>query len=133
MGAVLEHLLSAPLEFDPEGMGLGGARSGDCGAPEPGIATFAELFQHPRPPLELLQRAKRFAKAARNHPDRVLPAPVAGVVYLLSIVSALTRCGCRITMLGDASLRRGVLWALGQPWLDAGSRALLEEGLRLLA
>lgn len=129
LGAVLEHQLNAPLATDLGHLEPGldarlAAISPDSGPP---VRTFRDLFTHPHPPVELLESTKRFAKHCRNHARNALPVEVASVLYLLSIVVALRRCGRRISGLDSESLRYGVDWARRQPWLDETTRNLLRE------
>jgi hypothetical protein len=129
LGAVLEHQLSAPLQCDLGRLdkGLAGRLEELNSAEGPALGTFGDLLHHPHPPVELLELAKRFAKACRSHRDSPLPDEVATVLYFLSIAVALTKCGQRITKMDDASLRYSFEWALKQSWLDASSRGLLEQ------
>lgn len=127
--AVLEHQLAAPLETD-----LAGARPGFAGwlaglnaALRPPVATFADLFSHPAPPVELLELVKDFAKRRRSDPDGPLPEDIATVLYLAAIAAALVRRGARITRLSGDGLRHGLEWSLRQPWLDPRLRDLFER------
>ena len=132
--AILQHQMDAPLEPDL-------ARTDPAirrrlplltaGGGEP-LRTFADLFRCPRPPVELLEAAKRFAKYSRVQAEESLPADIATVLYFLAIAAALTKCDQRITALDDESLRRGFAWSQEQTWLDENSRAILEEADRLL-
>jgi hypothetical protein len=128
LSAVLRHQLDAPLEFD-----LGDLSEEYAQLAPPGETgslhwrvTFGQLLHHARPPLPLVERAKRFAKACRNHPDGPLPVEVATVLYFALIVVARLRCdgAPRISALDDAALVAGVQWALAQEWLDERTRAL---------
>lgn len=127
LGAILDHQLAAPLECDLGGLdkGLAGRLAAAGGPP---IKSFRDLLHHPHPPVELLELTKRFGKACRNHPDSPLPDEIATVLYFLSIVVAITRCGRRITKMDDPSLRYSLDWALKQPWLDEATRRRFEEG-----
>jgi hypothetical protein len=131
LGAILTHQLVAPLECDLSHLDSGLAlrlkqlRSTD----DPPLSSFGDLLRHPSPPLNLLELTKQFAKACRNHPHSPLPDEVATVLYFLSIVVAITRCGRRITKMDDRSLEFSLNWALRQPWLDNSTRAILQEGL----
>jgi hypothetical protein len=131
LGQILEHQLSAPLEFDLLGLddGVVSRLRSQCRA-DPPIETFRDLLHHPSPPIEFLELTKESAKTGRSHPDSPLPDEVASVLYLLSIVVAMAKCGRRITRLSDEGLRVGLGWALDQPWLDDSTRSLLEEGLK---
>jgi len=132
--AILQHQLSVPIQFDLGGLDPGLAQKLGALATAQGllVKSFHDLLHHPSPPLELLQLTKQFAKASRNHPDSPLPPEVATVLYFVSISVAMTRCGERISNLDDETLRNGLKWAVGQPWLDDSTRSLIEEGLRRL-
>ncbi|HEY7090077.1 MAG TPA: hypothetical protein VH518_18410 [Tepidisphaeraceae bacterium] len=136
LAAIFRHQLNAQLEFDlgdvstelPSGldeMGVGGAGTLRW------AVTFRDLLlHHPHPPLALLERAKRFAKACKNEPGGALPAEVATMLYFACIVVARLRCDdARISALDDVSLVRGLEWAVAQPWIDAGTRQLMKEGI----
>lgn len=128
MAAILRHQLTAPLRADLAATNPRAGKTLDIVSrigPPP--ATFGELFSHPRPPLELLELAKDFGKALRKDASCGVPAGVATVIYYASIVVAQLRWGRRISDLDDAALRRGVDWALAQPWLDAASRDIFKE------
>jgi len=134
LGAMLKHQLAAPLEFDFSFLEAERPPSLDALAKTQGppIRTFGDLLHHPRPPLELLQSAKEFAKGLRSRADAPVPEEIATMLYLLSILVALTRCGRRITKLDEQGLRQSLDWALTQPWLDQASRDLLEEGYQAI-
>lgn len=131
LAAILRHQLAAPLRADLTATNAHAGKTLDTisrAAPPP--ATFGELFAHPHPPPELLELAKDFGKALRRDTACGVPAGVATVIYYASIVAARLRCGRRISDLDEAALRRGVEWALAQPWLDAATRAMFEEARR---
>jgi hypothetical protein len=136
LAAVLRHQLDAPLEFDLGDLSEEYANLAPPG--EPGSlhwrVTFGQLLHHARPPLPLVERAKRFAKACRNHPDGPLPVEVATVLYFACIVVARLRCdgGPRISALDDPALVEGLCWALAQPWLDQRTRELFVGGVEHL-
>ena len=134
LGAILRHQMSAAVEFDLGTLERGRARKLRTLASAEGllVRSFADLFDHPHPPLEFLEMTKQFAKASRHHPDSPLPKEVAAVLYFGSIVAAMLRLGRRITRLDDDALRRGLRWLAAQPWLDERSRALFNEGLEFL-
>jgi hypothetical protein len=129
LGAILDHQLSSPLADD--------LLACDPGTPAylkvPDIATFRDLFLNARPPIELLELAKRFAKRGRDDPQDLVPKEVSTVLYFLSVAVALARWGQRISRLNDEALREGIEWALAQPWLDDDTRRLLSEGLEGLS
>ncbi len=130
LGTILEHQLAAPIEPDLSSRDKDLPRKLEAfNATETRpINTFNDLLHHPRPPIELLELTKDFAKACRSHPDSPLPDEIATVLYLGSIVAARTRCDRPISKLGSEGLRHGLDWALSQSWLDQSTRALLEQG-----
>jgi len=132
LAAVLQHQLAAPVEFDLTYLEKKRPRSLDTlhSVQGPPITSFRDLFHHPHPPIELLRSTKEFAKASRSRPEAPLPEEIATLLYLLSIVAAMTRLGRRITKLDDQGLRHALQWALDQPWVDHQTRKLLQEGLR---
>jgi len=133
--AVLEHQLSAPLlcDLDDATGELSELLEAVGAAGERPIRTFGDLLQHPHPPLGLLQRTKQFAKACRNRPDSALPDEIATVLYFMSIVAAMIKCGRRITRMDDASLRYSLDWAVRQTWLDEATHKLFKEGVAAIA
>lgn len=135
LAAILCHQLSTPLEFDLGGRGRGQRREGVAGPPcgQPGIATFADLFTHPQPPIELLESAKSFAKASRSHHDRPLPPEVSTFLYYASIAAAMVRCGRRISELTDEALREGFTWCTKSRWTAIYLEPLFNEAIKLLA
>jgi len=96
------------------------------------LTSLGNLLAYPNPPVELLEITKDFAKACRQNPNSPMPREIASVLYFASIAAALVRCRRRITGLADDALSEGFRWALSQSWLDAPTRALTEEGLKLL-
>jgi len=135
LGAILRHQLSAPVDFDLRYLGSEAVeRFGAIGMPsDPPIESFHDLLHHPRPPVELLRLTKEFARACRSRPDSLLPDDVAAMLYVLSIVVALTKCGQRITGLDDQALRHSLDWTLEQSWVDEATRELLNEGFQSLS
>lgn len=134
LGAILEHQLSAPLECDLGRLDSRLARRLEevNSACDPPVRSFGDLLHHASPPLELLELTKQFAKACRNDPQGPLPDEVATVLYFLSIVVAMAKCGRRITKMDDRSLEFSLSWAFRQPWLDESTRRILREGLDAL-
>lgn len=129
LAAVLRHQLAAPLEFPPDPLD---GRPEDwvqaaCAAATPAIRCFGDLFAHPRPPLELLRKTKDYAKVCRTRGDGAVPAEIATLLYVLSIVTARSAHGERISELNDQSLGHVAAWAVGQPWVDETTRDLLRR------
>lgn len=135
LGAIFRHQLTAPIDFDLASLGARAMTTLRSHATAGGAAprTFAELFHDPQPPLDLLVLTKQFAKTSRADEESGLPAAVATVLYLASIVVARLRCGQRITGQSDEALAFGVQWVLDQPWVDERTRALFREGQQELA
>lgn len=134
LGAIFRHQLAAPLAFDFSYLEAERPPSLDAldKVAGPPIETFGDLLRHPRPPIELLESAKEFAKRCRTRPDAPLPDEIATMVYILSIVAAMVRCGRRLTKLDDQGLRYSLDWAWSQSWLDPAMRDLLRQGYRAL-
>ena len=131
LAAMFRHQMSAPMlvdlgTFDPrtatrlrtlsEGQGLL-------------LKSFADLFHHPAPPIELLELIKDFAKANLDHPESGLPDEIATTLYYTSIAAALIRLDAHISQLPDADLQRGLRWTMEQAWLDEKTKELLGKAL----
>jgi hypothetical protein len=87
---------------------------------------FSTLFTRADPPIELLEYAKRLAKAVR-HRQGTPADKIATVLYYCAIAAALVRCGRRITELDDAALAFGINWVLEQNWIDTPTRRLFTD------
>lgn len=135
LGAILRHQMSAPVGFDLSNLSRGSAARVQtlCAAEGLLVRSFADLFDHPHPPIELLRMVKDFAKAVRTARHAVLPPEIASLLYYLSIATALTRCGMRITSLSDKDLAAGLDSLLRLTWLDDCSRRVLAQAQDLLA
>jgi hypothetical protein len=131
LGAIFRHQMSAPVLVDLGGYDAGAAVRLKKLSDAQGLLlkSFSDLFYHPTPPLELLEAVKNFAKANMDNAESTLPNEVAGALYYTSIAAALVRLDARITRLADDALRRGLLWAKDQPWLDAPTRELLQGAI----
>ena len=135
--AILRHQLDAPLEdleVGNEDAPTAAATPSAAGGAGSEPATFGELLLHPRPPQELLELVKEWAKAAKSPPDGdgrefVVPPEVATVLYFAAIAAALARLGTRITSLDDTAVAKGVKWALDQPWVEERLGGVLRDGL----
>jgi hypothetical protein len=135
LAAIFRHQMSAPMlvdlgAFDDRAAAQLRLRSE---AQSLLLKSFADLFQHPTPLVELLQLVKNFARANMDQPESALPGEIAAVLYYSSIAAALVRLNTRITQLPDADLERGLAWAGGQPWLDEPTRGLLAGALAKVA
>jgi hypothetical protein len=125
LAAILRHQLSVPLEGGCPDFCAEEDRPVPIVAADTSLGSLGDLFRSPSPPIELIERVKRFAKACRTRPDSPLPDEIATVLYLLAIVVARTKCGRSISQLDDAALQTSLAWALHQPWLDKATRQLL--------
>ena len=95
--------------------------------------TFADLFSHPRPPVELLRLVIDFSKKCDKFNDRPLPVEIATTLYYGVIAIALVRHdGTRISGLGPTELAEGMQWALAKPWLDQRAKLVMSDALRRL-
>src|SRR5579859_7563853 len=109
LGRMWQEQIEAPIRFEskfltPE-MTAKLVDSAARGVPIPD--RFSTLFTRADPPIEMLEYAKRLAKAVRHRPDS--PADkVATLLYYCAIATALVRCGRRITELDDAALAFGI-------------------------
>jgi hypothetical protein len=127
LAAVFRHQMSAPVLVDLGGFDPGTAVRLKTLSEAQGLLlkSFSDLFHHPSPPIELLRLTKEFAKANMDHPESGLPTEIVSVLYYTSIAAALVRCDTRISQLKDADLRRGLLWANDQAWIDEETKVLL--------
>jgi hypothetical protein len=132
LAAMFRHQMSAPVlmdlgSFDPHTANQLKTLTAAQGLL---LSSFADLFNHANPPIQLLQLVKDFAKANLDHPESGLPREIATALYYVSIATALVRLGKRISQLPDADLRRGLRLTSEQPWLDDRTKALLAEALK---
>jgi hypothetical protein len=134
LGEVYRHQLAAPLAAElaillPDLEERLRAWREECGEP---LVTFSHLLEARRPPLELLEAVKEWAKLARAEPESGIPAEVATALYVTSIALALEIHGQRISALDDSALADGMRWALSLPWLEPRSREALGRALARL-
>src|SRR5271166_6037286 len=103
LGAVFRHQMAAPVSVDLAALSpnLSGQIRLLTEAAGLLLKSFRDLFQHPQPPLELLELVKEFAKMHRDQAESVIPNEVATVLYYLSIAAAFVHRGKRITSLTD--------------------------------
>ncbi|MGH8024449.1 MAG: hypothetical protein ACRED1_12755, partial [Limisphaerales bacterium] len=135
LAAMLRHQMSAPVLMDLGGFDPRTANQLKALTAAQGLllSSFADLFNHSNPPIQLLQLVKDFAKANLDHPESGLPREIATALYYASIAAALARSGRRISQLSDADLRRGLRLTSEQPWLDAGTKSLLAEAMKQIS
>jgi DNA-directed RNA polymerase specialized sigma24 family protein len=96
------------------------------------LPSIGDLLHQGSPLLELLERAKCYAREQRTDPESPLRREVATVLYYASIAVALVRCGRRITRCDDNTLALGFQWGCEQQWVDEAMRGLLRAGLQML-
>lgn len=128
LAGIFRHQLASRIHFPFVDLGDQSAESirAICSAADPEIETFGDLFMHPKPPLDLLRITKDYGKACRAKGESPIPAEVATMLYVLSILVARTTRGQRITELNDRELRRIADWAVGQSWIGEPIRRLLD-------
>ena len=134
LASVFRHQMSAPIAVDLGSYDTRTANHLKTLSASKGLllSSFADLFNHAAPPLQLLQLTKDFAKANMDHPESGLPAEIAATLYYASIAAALVRLDKRITQLPDADLQRGLALTAKQPWLDEKTKALLADAMKKL-
>jgi hypothetical protein len=135
LAALFRHQMSAPMLMDLGSFDPRTAEQLKTMAAAQGLllSSFSDLFNHPAPPLPLLQMVKDFAKANMDHPGSGLPREIATVLYYTSIAAALLRLDARISQLPDADLLRGLRKVQEQKWLDAPTKTLLDGALKKLS
>ena len=114
MKDIMQHQLDSPISDDNPPM------------------SFRDLLLNDNPLVELLRKAKDFAKAHACHPDGPLPREIASVMYHAAILAAMLKCNERITSLSDQELIEGLEWLINCEWVDRQIRRLFVEGLSLL-
>jgi len=135
LAAIFRHQISTPMLVDLGGFDPRSAARLKLVSETQGLLlkSFADLLQHPTPPVELLEVVKNFAKANLDQPESGLPAEIASALYYLCIAAALGRRDARISQLPNADLRRGLSYTREQTWLDEPARALLALALEKIA
>ncbi len=123
---ILRHQLQAPLTEELSSSIAGMRIQLEL---EPAYLKFEDLFHNPHPPIEVLTRAKDYAKACRSNPE-LLPPEVATVLYYAALVAARVHLNATITQLSETEYREGVrvgdCAALG--WMRR-TKGLFREGL----
>ena len=128
-GTILGYQLSTPLLDDLAYMPRVDAQgiSDLAHNARPPIRTYRDVFNHPDPPLGLIHQVKSFSKFVHDHPDQLLPKPVASMMYYAALSAGLVKHHQRLTTLDDAALQKGIRWALDQPWIDPNLQPLFEQ------
>ena len=135
LAAIFRHQMSAPMLVDLGTFDLRTATRLRTLSEAQGLLlkSFADLFHHPAPLIELLELVKDFAKANMDHPESGLPDEIATMLYYTSIAAALVRLDARISQLPDADLLRGLRWTMEQAWLDEKTKELLAKALEKIS
>ena len=131
LASILKHQLSASLQSDLFKAMPDETIAGDSIAEHQAFleGSYRDLLSHIAPPLALLRLVKDYAKTCRSRRRGLIPDDVATVLYYAAIVAARVRLSENITSISDQSLRRGLKWALAQPWLDSHLRALFSAAM----
>ena len=129
IAAMLQHQLRTRLEFDLLPLAEGRSdRNALARARAAGVSTFADLFQSPVPPKEVLLLAKGFFKTqAGRSSNRDREQEVAYLMYLVSIIVAKARLGLSISRLSPTDQYKAIQWARSRTWLDQATRGLLQQ------
>ncbi len=98
---------------------------GFCTRHDPPIQTFGELFACPTPPRLVLDLTKRYAKHHLQTKTQ-LPIPIAGAVYVLSMLVALAKCGESVTSHSEDQVLAQAQELSRQEWIDERTRSWLE-------
>ncbi len=125
MGSLFDELLDLPLN----------QLEADSHAGHPPIVKKSTLsvravLLSPAGSLQQLIHLKDFAKLRASRQQDPLPREVSTCLYYGSIVAAEIHHQQRITALEPSTLIEGLDWLLGQAWLSADIRFLLESGRR---
>jgi hypothetical protein len=114
---IWRHLLATPLsEFISDDQG--------CGNTDSSINQV--LFATP-PDLEHLELLKLYAKSVPQQESPEIPTDLATTLYYVLIAIARSQGHGEFTSLPNQAINEGVEWTLRQTWLDAETRALMEQ------
>ena len=96
--------------------------------------TFADLFQHPAPPLELLNAVKHWSKhSARQTKQPSFPVEIGTTLYYAALAAALVRHQQQISSSAKDALSDGFEMMLAQSWLTNELQWLFESARRELS
>jgi hypothetical protein len=132
LSAILRHQLDSPVQFDLGQVEDAASTLATLSAERRlTVATFRELLTAEKPPLELLELTKRFAKLGASK-EAALPREVASVLYFAAIAAALLGWNRRITELDHAAIATGLQWMRDQAWVEPTLRSLAGWALQAL-
>jgi hypothetical protein len=95
------------------------------GGGDPSEWSLGELLFHGCPPVAWLEGVEISAK--RMTREGILPRPIASMLYLAAVASALAKRDKRTTRSSDEVLRLGFSASLSVAWIDEPTRALLQS------
>lgn len=132
---IFEHQMA--LSLKTELAGIDSEQAGHlvdlCDSSQPVISSLADLMLHPRPPMELLDFAREYAKYLCDCVPSPIPPEIAVSLYYVSIAAAIKCYGYANTTLPDDKLADGLAWTSEQAWVDDQSKLSLREALEILA
>lgn len=96
------------------------------------IVTLGDLFEHPQPPIEILQIVKEWATQCMQKKNDDIPPRVAPVIYLAAVAAAFVKCQHRLTRSDDTDLQVTFRQALGASWITGSIRHLFQNALQRL-
>lgn len=132
MNQLWGHVLSTPLSLLIEEWKLNVSLEQTANETH-SLQTLRELWQHPCPPLELLQALKTSAKrSAMNIPGQEkthnnLPYGINVILYTTMIAIAELRLNTRTTSDSNSRIAPRLKAILKTPWLDAMTREILSD------
>jgi hypothetical protein len=133
--SLLRHQLKAPLAESLSEVDRSAATMADAGSActGPPLRTFADLLEHPSPPLPLLIAAKRLAKLRVSAQPESSQSGIWKLLYYACIAAARVRAGVSISDLPDTEVARAFQLEIDQPVMHSTVLKLLREALSLLA
>ena len=93
---------------------------------------FSDVLHDIEPDLKLLKLVKSFSKRMKLNEDAPIPESIAVAVYFAT-VAAMIRTGKASMSLSEEELVAKIEEVSDQPFVDAETQALLEDGMAFLA
>jgi hypothetical protein len=120
LAAMWRHQLSASVKAEIKALHDQSDLSADM--------TFARLLlDDADPSADHLRAVKDYAKLQERDPHKLLPSEIVWLLYLVAVCAADLRCKTRISGTSSEALAKWVDWAVGQPWIDDRTRALISN------
>jgi hypothetical protein len=126
---LVRHQLASPLREELAGYFPARRAEIERFAAQCALTDLTDLLQHSRPPVQLLELAKRFFKDQTAARPALLPPDLAYAFYYAVIAVGIQRLGRWFSRLDDAELRQGLQWSLSQPWLGDALHQIIQDGL----